>query len=203
MALFLYIGNRDKRILYFITFVAICLVVENVVAVYVYKSFNSSYIVNNLFSAFCLGAYFYFLTPFIEIKRPNKRLILLVFFAWFVLHILRAILQVRHSEIMNYSYFVGVLCFTPILFFVFKKILVQTINPLKTKEFYLSVGYIFFFVSCFPMLVFLNILITSSSEVGMEAALAYSFLMELGNIFLSLGYLGYLLCLNKEVPSIG
>ena len=62
------------------------------------------------------------------------------------------------------------------------------------KKFYLGLGILFFVVSGFPLIIFVNELIAHKGALK-----AYNQLLIIGNYFLSLGYLGAAICSKKEI----
>lgn len=85
-------------------------------------------------------------------------------------------------------------------------VIALTIHYLKTKLLseqhwpvlhdplcYFSAGILVYYTSSFPIITFANILITDNG-----ANSAFSVLLLIGNIFLSLGYFGAVIC-TKEV----
>lgn len=83
-----------------------------------------------------------------------------------------------------------------IVIFLFKykdKLADQLIVTWDRQELFVGLGIILFYVSSFPLLVFYNLLIGNQ-----DVKLAYNFLLKLGNLFLSLGYIASVVCLKKE-----
>lgn len=61
---------------------------------------------------------------------------------------------------------------------------------------YFTFGLLIFYTTSFPLLLFLETLIASG-----ELLKTYSSILKIGNIFLSLGYLGAAICIRKEAQS--
>jgi hypothetical protein len=93
------------------------------------------------------------------------------------------------------SYIAGLIFISGLIFMYFYDIIYinHYKNIMNDSLFYLSVGILIFFATNFPILVFVDLFITNAKKGGP----VYSNFIQLGNIFLSLGYLGASLCSKK------
>lgn len=103
-----------------------------------------------------------------------------------------------HTQIDYLSYNLGFLILFPLMFrYLYEVIYVRPYyNVFHDPYFYFIFGLMLFYTSSFPILGFINILITYNSEYSI-----YKQLLDLGNIFLSLAYLGAALCSKTRTLS--
>lgn len=104
-----------------------------------------------------------------------------------------------HSTIDYLSYNAGYLILIPMMLrYLYEVIYMRDYyNVLKDPYIYFIFGILIFYASSFPILGFINILITDNPHYKV-----YKDLLNVGNIFLSLAYLGAVLCSQTKKPSI-
>jgi len=96
------------------------------------------------------------------------------------------------------SYTLGFLILIPLMIrYLYEVIYIRPYYNLLTDPYiYLIFGLLIFYTSSFPILSFMNILITDNPNRGI-----FIKLLNYGNIFLSLAYLGAALCSKYQTQS--
>jgi hypothetical protein len=97
------------------------------------------------------------------------------------------------------SYNAGYLILIPLMLLYLHEVIYKKdyYNVLRDPYVYFIFGILIFYTSSFPILGFINMLITYNPNYK-----AFYHLLNLGNIFLSLAYLGAVLCSQTKKPSI-
>lgn len=92
----------------------------------------------------------------------------------------------------NISYLLGLSFILLLVAMYFRNLISQElpVNLRSEPLFWLSIGILFFYASCFPYLVFVNAIVSSSEPVLKSL---YT-LVQIGNMFLSLAYIMVPLC---------
>ena len=106
--------------------------------------------------------------------------------------------QDQHS-IDYLSYNAGYLILIPMMLLYLHEVIYKKdyYDVLRDPYVYFVFGILTFYASSFPILGFINILITDNPKYK-----AYYDLLNVGNIFLSLAYLGAALCSQTKKPPI-
>jgi hypothetical protein len=194
IALFVGLFNlykRKKSLPYFIGFLFVVNFVEIFLNYYLSKRFDTSERMYSYFSFFC--SLYYVLTYYFYFKKKKWAFILkVVILTWTIVSIL--ILAFSQELLELKPYYSGML-FTVILIltYFYHLIYLEKFRSLKSEAiFYLSLGILLFTFTTFPILAFYDkvVMDLSFNDYAMK-------LMLYGNIFLSLGYLGVVLCAKK------
>lgn len=181
-----------SQFIYFVTFF------ELIFSHYYARYFGNNVIPYNIFANTCIALYFFFYYYHIN-KVGRGKTLLVVFLIWSIFWCSRILkYSDTNSDSLSYIFGMFVVLYAMIEYFKYIIDLNLTTNEiLKLPQFYFTIGIITFFTSCFPILSLSNLLILSD-----DVADSYQSILQVGNIFLSLGYLGAILCTPKEAPSI-
>lgn len=192
LALYYHTKNRQSLplLLYFLLFVV---VTENGVLYYMAKEYKNNIYGHQWFSSACAAYYLYvYLDHF-----KKKAWIKYVWYGWVIWCVYAIGYNVTyqsdvHLHMMPYNV---ALFFTAALIFkyLYDIIYIDEYREVRHEPlFYFSLGILLFYVCSFPILVFYNDLILGPK------IFFYQRLIQVGNVFLSLGYLGAVLC-SKQV----
>lgn len=154
---------------------------------------GNNVIIYNLFSTFCVC---YYLMVYLHhfYNRPWIKYIYFVSGIWFIFSIWSIYDNFNKLVINALSYNLGLLIVIGLIIKYFYDIIyIEEYRSIKRDPlFYLSLGISLFYVSSFPILNFMNVVILSEGTLSIFATL-----LKIGNVFLSLGYLGAVLCYKK------
>ena len=158
------------------------------------KIHGSNYITYSVYGQFCILIYVLIYSNSIKTINLYERL-----FAFLAVLIAGGV-SLYTNKLFTFLYFIGMF-YTLMLVIIYW---VKSFENISTKWFHdyklvLSIGIVIYFVCSFPILCFLNTFITEYSEITLAEREAYGDILGIGNIFLSLGYLGgaIVLCLQK------
>lgn len=163
-----------------------------------YIDAKSNILPYNFFIFFC--SIIYILIFYREVRLIIKHisitnLALIFWLSWYSISLIQGNIS---TKVIITPYLIGVaisiICFLKYLVYIITHRQINWSDPLI----YLGFGITVYFVCAFPILSFVNKLITSN-----EMKRAYSDILRIGNIFLSLGYLGAAICIRKEAQSTG
>lgn len=163
-----------------------------------FGSQGNNYQVKNWVSKVC--AIYYMYTYFHYFKnKPWMAWYRWVLLGYSVSVIVYNIFLHNNNRLDPTSYNIGFLLIIPmILIYLYDIIYTKPyFNVFKDPYLYLSIGLLVFYTSVFTMLTFLNVLI-SGANMWFSA---YVELLNVGNCFLSLGYLGVALCQKNQNSS--
>lgn len=161
------------------------------------KQFNSNVLIYNIYSIFCVSYYLFVYFDHFKKKSWIKGVIT-VSLLWFVYACWLVYYKFYEMAVVTTSYNLGmilVICLG--LKYFYDLIYVDKYRSiLREPLFYFSLGILLFYVSSFPILNFINFFIVDDT-----AMMTYVKLLQIGNIFLSLGYLGAAICSKKQMIS--
>lgn len=159
-----------------------------------YKSNARSF---NLFAILCCTYYIYVYLQYFR-EKPWVNKIRWVAGVWLASAFAIYLITFNSQQVIFKTYLSGLFIAGGLAVTYFYDLLHKREMAIFTKPLtYFSLGIILFLTSSFPILAFIDVLIVE------QAQQAYSSILRIGNIFLSLGYLGTALCLNKEAQYIG
>ncbi|MBK8669018.1 MAG: hypothetical protein IPN89_05930 [Saprospiraceae bacterium] len=192
---YLLLGRRS------LSYLPLFLLIGNFVEIFLVKYWTTTYRTNaaiyNFFGLFCVAYYFYiYLLHF-----KNKSWI--TYYYWALISLsLYTIIQVFMNYhlldkmiITNYTYNIGMVLTLVLVLTYFYTIISDGLYHSVKRDplFYFSLGIMLFYFSSFVILNFINYLI-----MGGNAGNIAQKLLQFGNIFLSLGYLGAALNFQKS-----
>lgn len=184
---------KASKIPFLVVFLFIVNFTELFLIDYWSSKFGSNVLIYNIFSIFCVC--FYFLVYIHHFKHlPWIKYIQLLIVIWFSFSIWLIYYNFNKLVINALSYNLGLLIVIGLIIKYFYDIIyIEEYRSIrKDPLFYFSLGISIFYVSSFPILNFMNVLILSD-----EAVAIFAQLLKIGNVFLSLGYLGAVLCFKK------
>ena len=189
VTIFNIIGRRQS-LSYFHLFIMLVIGLEIIIPWSFKLYFTSNYLILNYYSKICMYYYIYLFIKIFEDRYWTKwYTILLVLFIIVTQANYFIALPVKKIDAISYN--IGmVILFPLILKYLFERIYTDVYCDIfRDPHIYLAFGILLFYTSAFPILTFINVLITNN-----EAYKAYVLLINFGNIFLSLAYLGVALC---------
>lgn len=184
------------KLMWFITTVFLF---ELFIEFYYDKWFGDNLVVLNLYSRICVYYYLYVFCIYFRSKKWMKTFKILALI--YVTGTLLSYLIFLPAERIDYAtYNIGMIM---VLTLVGAYMYHKTYGPLSIDirldpHFYLAMGILLFYTASFPLLGFINFLIVENPYFE-----EYKKLLNLGNTFLSLGYLGVVLCSINRKQSIG
>jgi hypothetical protein len=190
-----------KNQFFFTNFISIVFLFEIFIEHFWSVFYKSNIVIYNLFAIVCCYYYqFLFNNNLKNSGDTNYKTIKLLSLIWLIFAISRYIIyfSLKTIDIINYN--TGMIISSLLILKYFYTLMLKNkdVQVLKNPYFYFGVGVLIFYCSSFPIITFMNYLITNE-----HAKNAYSKLLQIGNIFLSLGYLGAAICIRKEAQSIG
>lgn len=178
---------------FFNIFIAVSVLFEIPLSYLSISYFGSNFIVYNIFPSICVGFYFF---TYYNIISSNKirRWILIMGLSWLAYTFGWFIYNDIWTDLNNISYVIGMFLVLLLITAYFYQVLDNNDFSMEwSPEFYLSLGILFFFTSSFAILCFAQELFGNSNADG-----RFSFILRIGNTFLSLGYLGAAICLKRS-----
>lgn len=150
------------------------------------KQYKSNVLIYNIYSIFCVCYYLYVYFHHFWEKSWAKRFIILAI-VWFVYALILFIYNLNELKVNTSSYNIGmIMVMVLVLKYFYDLIYVDKYRSIvKEPLFYFSLGLLIFYVSSFPLLNFINFFVVEDT-----AMLTYVKLLQIGNVFLALGYLG-------------
>lgn len=180
-----------KHLFLFVFYVSI---IELIAKPYSISIYESNVAISNLFANSCVLYYFFFYSQKI-IKGRSNSILLILLQIWLVVWIYRILSFDLNHNIDYITYDLGMI-FITLIGLKYLKNFIET-NVEENHDYsglFFTAGIMVFFSTCFPVITFSNYLIISK-----EVKVAYGDLLQVGNIFLYLGYMGSIICSNKEV----
>jgi hypothetical protein len=159
--------------------------IEIFLIMYWTKQYKSNVLIYNIYSIFCVCYYLYVYFHHFSEKTWTKKLIFLSIF-WFIFAVGLFVHNFNVPTVNTSSYNIGKIMVIGLV--------LNYRSIAKEPLFYFSLGLLIFYVSSFPLLNFVNFFVVEDT-----AMLTYVKLLQIGNIFLSLGYLGAALCSKKQM----
>jgi hypothetical protein len=181
----------------FLPFMVMVVIVEIWLSDWYYAQYGNLYPIINPYAKFCIYYYLFVFYQYFKDKPWAGKLkygivgfITITLFWNFFYH--------DHSQIDYLSYNVGFLILFPLMFrYLYEVLYLRPFyNVFHDPYLYFIFGLLLFYTSSFPILGFINILITDNTQYQV-----YSELLNVGNIFLSLAYLGAALCSKPRILS--
>jgi hypothetical protein len=175
-------------------FLLILIVLELYVKGYWSHHFKTNILIQNLTCRFTVFYYLWVYYNHFKAKSTGKW-ILVFSIIYFIYVIYRLEFDIYTTYFDFTTYLIG-LAFTTliILKYLYDIIYVDIYrNILREPIFYFSIGILIFFVSDFQILFSINELVIKGVKLNLSSTL-----VEIGNIFLSLGYLGAVLCMKHH-----
>jgi hypothetical protein len=155
--------------------------------------YGNNVIIYNMFSTLCVC---YYLMAYLYhfYTRPWIKYLYLVSGIWFIFSIWTIYVNFYKLVVGALSYNLGLLIVIGLIIKYFYDIIyIEEYRSIgRDPLFYFSLGISLFYVSSFPILNFMNVVILSEGTMSIFATL-----LQIGNVFLSLGYLGAVLCYKK------
>ncbi len=186
------VSKKRSQLPLFTYFIACVFIFEIFVEYYLSKIFKNNIIGYNIFSRFCN---YYYLYVFLQFYRKQSwvntyYIIVITYIIWSIVYL---IINIHVLEFDVVSYNVGMIILLPVLLkYLFDVIYKRDYYNIYSDSYiYLSFGLLLFYSADFTILQFLNILVTENVDYS-----RYVNLLDLGNIFLSLGYLGAVVCIK-------
>jgi hypothetical protein len=157
------------------------------------EMYGNNVIIYNLFSTLCV-CYYLMVYLYHFHNRPWIKYLYLVSGIWFVFSIWMIYDNFNKMVINALSYNLGLMIVIGLIIKYFYDIIyIEEYRSIgRDPLFYFSLGISLFYVSSFPILNFMNVVILSEGTMSIFATL-----LKIGNVFLSLGYLGAVLCYKK------
>lgn len=196
MALMIGINNylhRKKGLPFFVWFMLMLVFLESFLKSFWAIKFKTNVIILNITGFYTLIYYFYVYYNYFKLKKVKNYIPVLVVI-YLIIAIFESDFDIKTLQFNTISYLFGLTIVIGLILKYFYDILYVDEYRSITGEalFYFSLGILIFYVSCFPTLV--NYTKIFQKEITSNL---FSILINLGNIFLSLGYLGAALCMKK------
>lgn len=157
------------------------------------QKIGNNFLVLNLYS---LLSVIYWFTIFNAKTKLgiNGKILKATFILWTIAGLIRYMRLSLSSPLENVIYIIGLSIIAAQVITYFSILLNTNKEQLTNNAMViLGIGFLLFYTASFPIIVFVDILVTN-----LNAARAYSDLLAIGNIFLSLSYLGATLCSKTE-----
>ena len=178
--------HKHNRVPFLIEFLSVAVFFELVFGKLMKYYYGSNMISSNVFVIICVLYYLYLFT--FEFRKR-----------WFgVLGVIYAVAVLTSAwtqgfnTVMSFSYNTGMFLVLFVIFrYLYDLVIKDAYKPLfQFPLFWMAIGIMLFYSSSFPVLTFLNRFIASDTQLTMKLL----DLLSLGNIFLSLGYFGAVIC---------
>ena len=195
MAWFTFKGREPFPL--FLPFMVMVVVVEIWLADWYYTKYGNLYPIINPYAKVCLYYYLFVFYQYFK-NRPWSGWLRFGILGFVIITLIWNFGFHDHSKIDYLSYNVGFLILFPLMFrYLYEVIYLRPFyNVFHDPYLYFIFGLLLFYTSSFPILGFINILITDNTQYHV-----YSELLNIGNIFLSLAYLGSALCSRPRTRS--
>ncbi|MBP6235663.1 MAG: hypothetical protein KA270_09915 [Saprospiraceae bacterium] len=187
--------QRKRNLPHLLLFLIIVNFIEIFLIMYWTKQYKSNVLIYNIYSIFCVCYYLYIYFHHFWEKTWTKKFIFLSIF-WFIFAVSLFVHNFNVPTVNTSSYNIGmIMVIGLVLKYYYDLIYVDNYRSIaKEPLFYFSLGLLIFYVSSFPLLNFVNFFVVEDT-----AMITYVKLLQIGNIFLSLGYLGAALCSKKQM----
>ena len=178
--------RRWNTIPYYIPFLTIAVFFELVLGKILKYYYGGNLISSNIFVILCVIYYLYLYT---HDFRPRWFWIMSAIY--FVAIIISAVTQ-GFNTIMSFSYNTGMFLVLGAVFkYLHDLVIIDSYKPLyRMPLFWIAIGIIIFYSSLFPLLSFFNRFLA----LDYDFTLRLMSILSIGNIFLSLGYFGAVIC---------
>jgi hypothetical protein len=188
---FKFYAKKDYKLLIFWILVIMFELLVNKIFIQLYKN---SIFSNNVYISLTTTFYIYFLIKDIWYQKKESKAFILAI-SWLFLTFLFTFLCIDMKSSISPTYNLSMFGIVVlILTYLYKVIYKDEFKPLvSTPKLFMYFGILLFFTAAFPIISFVNKLIVSSQFKG-----AYSQMLQVANIFLSLGYLLTAICLKRE-----
>ena len=188
-----------RQLILFDCFIFFVVIFELFVEYYYFKIFGSNLIILNFYSRFCIYYYLFIYWHYFKARRWGFALRRLIQ-TYIVITLLVFIIIWPDKRIDYITYNIGMLIVLPLIgIYLYDKVYNQNSNNIFQDPYlYFSFGLLIFYTAAFPILGFINLLIVNNPFYK-----DYTVLLNIGNIFLSLAYLGVALCSKIPKQSIG
>ena len=189
----IYLHIRGYSVLkYLLPFIFYTLIIEVFLNYYLSKTYGTSEKMYSYFSFTC--ALFYLFQYYLHFKeQPWSKYLVYAIFVWILSSLY--IFYSAKSDMVFLPYYLGFGLIIPLIFKYFYNILyIDEYRSVKNEPlFYFSLGLLLFSFTTFPILAFIDVLILN--EQGQSTATK---ILQYGNVFISAGYLGVVLCTKKS-----
>jgi len=191
--------NGKKSLPIFFPFMLVVVVFELFIEYYYYKIYGDNILILNFYSRLCIYYYLFVYWHYFRNRIWAGKLKFIVI-TYSLISFISFLIFLPKLEIDILNYNIGMFIVIPLIgVYLYEIIYLRDHeNVFKNPYFYFSFGILIFYTSAFPILGFINILIVENPFYE-----GYSVLIDLGNIFLSLAYLGAALCSKKPILSTG
>lgn len=195
-AIYFWFNNTQslKGIVYFLLF---AVVFEGFLSSYIAKTYGTNFYAIQWFASMCAAYYLFIYVDWFKEKSWIKYL-RSFFLLWIGFTLIYNIVFQSYPPVLYIlPYKVGMFVVTVLIIkYLYDAVYVDKYREvLKEPLFYFSLGLLFFFVCNFSLLTMVNeVLFNSINNIHQK-------ILQLGNIFLSLGYLGAVLC-SKKISQI-
>lgn len=193
LCLSLFFLLKSRQSLPYLYIFLLCIVIsESVVLYYMARIYKNNIYGHQWFSSFCVAYYLYVYLHHFR-HKPWINYLWLGLSVWIVWAISYNVVFQSDSYLYMAPYNVGLFLTALLIFkYLYDIIYIDAYREvLKEPLFYFSLGILLFYVCSFPILVFYNDLVLGPK------IFFYQKLIQVGNLFLSLGYLGAVLCSKK------
>ena len=181
---------------HFLIFLLIVNLFDLIISYFIAKNYKSNVFVTNIYACLCISFYWFFFMQEL-LKKSLKNKLKMLFILWLIFGLIRVFILDSFYSIDFITYDIGMFIVSYIIFkFLYQIIIYSFQIPKILYKVILGFGILLFFTACFPLITLSNILI-----INEEVTEAYQDLLQIGNIFLSLGYLGAAICIRKEAKS--
>lgn len=186
-----------KNLPLFFPFILIVILFEIFGEYCYYKLYGDNILILNFYSRLCIYYYLFIYWNYLKEKSWSKQLkYIIILYSIISFLTFFYVLPEINADIVNYN--LGMAIVLPLILMYLYDIIYNRshFNIFKDPYFYFSFGILLFYTSAFPLLGFINILIRNNAY-----STSYLVLLNLGNIFLSLAYLGAALCSITPIQS--
>jgi hypothetical protein len=192
---------KKSKLKYFNYFIWFVFIFELFFEYYYKLTFGNNIKIYDAFGIICISYYlFIFQNKYKSISEYGSKISGTIIILWLLVVSLRLVLIKNELFVDSINYNSGMLIVLFLIFAYVKNIIDTKHKELSSEYPFLlfAMGIVLFYTSSFPLITFINLLVTNKQAIS-----AYSHLLQFGNIFLSLAYLGAVLCTKKEVQCIG
>lgn len=185
--------RKENQVPYFLSFLAIAVFFELVLGKMMIYYYGTNMLTTNLYSIICVYYYLFLFT-----REISKKWLWILVTAYTVAMIISAYTQ-GFVVIMSIAYNSGMIIVMMTLFRYLHHLIIRDhYKPLhRIPLFWIAMGILVFYSASFPILNFLNRFIAADyAYAGKMIAM-----LSMGNIFLSLGYFGAIVC-QKNIKTL-
>jgi hypothetical protein len=182
---------------YFLAFMVMVVSFEIPIDIWFKNLYGHNLHLKNLMAKLCIYYYLFVFYHYYRDRNWSNTLKYIIIF--FVIITLTWNFAFQDQNSIDYlSYNAGYLILIPLMLLYLHEVIYKKdyYNVLRDPYVYFIFGILTFYASSFPILGFINILITDNPTYK-----AYYDLLNVGNIFLSLAYLGAAICSQTRKPS--